>query len=410
MAAHLEGKGSSVLDFTGFAQKFGTVLSYIRIADEPANINQVRIEKARADALIGCDLVVSSSPKASSTYRPGHTRALVNTAEMSTGDFVKYRDANLNASERIAAIGRAVGDGNLATVDANKVAEKLMGNTIYANVLLLGCAWQQGLVPVSLDAMIRAIELNAVEVEKNKQAFAWGRVAAVDPDRIERLVDDKDGVITDETLDDIVQRRADFLVDYQDQALADRYRALVQQVSDTEAANGGKGNFAEAVARSYFKLLSYKDEYEVARLHTRSGFLESVRRDFGSKAKLKFHLAPPLLNSRKDARGRPRKKEFGAWVIPLFKILANMRRFRGTKLDVFGMTHDRRLERALITEFEAIIDNLVSELTADNIDQASDVAALFMDIRGYGPVKEQAIEDVRARVSMRLCADDTSDN
>ena len=410
MAAHLEGKGSSVLDFTGFAQKFGTVLSYIRIADEPANINQVRIEKARADALIGCDLVVSSSPKASSTYRPGHTRALINTAEMSTGDFVKYRDANLNASERIAAIGRAVGDGNLATVDANEVAEKLMGNTIYANVLLLGCAWQQGLVPVSLDAMIRAIELNAVEVEKNKQAFAWGRVAAVDPDRIERLVDDKDGVITDETLDDIVRRRADFLVDYQDQALADRYRALIQRVRDTEAANGGKGNFAEAVARSYFKLLSYKDEYEVARLHTQSGFLESVRRDFGSKAKLKFHLAPPLLNSRKDARGRPRKKEFGAWVIPLFKILANMRRFRGTKLDVFGMTHDRRLERALITEFESIIDNLVSELTTDNIDHASDVAALFMDIRGYGPVKEQAIEDVRARVSMRLCADDTGDN
>lgn len=179
---------------------------------------------------------------------------------------------------------------------------------------------------------------------------------------------------------------------------------------DLEAANGGKGDFAEAVARSYFKLLSCKDEYEVARLHTQSGFLESVRRDFGSKAKLKFHLAPPLLSSEKDVRGRPRKREFGAWIIPLFKMLARMRRFRGTKLDVFGMTHDRRLERALITEFESIIDNLVSELTAGNIDQASDVAALFMDIRGYGPVKEQAIEDVRARVSMRLCADDTGDN
>ncbi len=410
MAAHLEGKGSSVLDFTGFAQKFGTVLSYIRIADSPANINQVRIEESSANALIGCDLVVSSSPKASSTYRLGLTRALVNTAEMSTGDFVRHRDANLHASERIAAIGRAVGEGNLATVDANKVAESLLGNTIYANVLLLGCAWQQGLVPVSLAAMKRAIELNDVEIEKNQRAFSWGRIAAVDPDRIAQLVNGNDAPTSDATLDDIIQRRADFLIGYQNDALAGRYRALVKRVLDAETHVGGDGEFAEAVARSYFKLLSYKDEYEVARLHADSGFLESVRRDYGDKAKLTFHLAPPLLSARKDSRGRPGKREFGAWMIPLFKILSRMRGLRGTPLDVFGMTRDRRLERELITEFEELIDKLLSNLKRGNIDQASDVAALFMDIRGYGPVKEQAVEDVRARISMRLSASDASSN
>jgi len=410
MAAHLEGKGSSVLDFTGFAQKFGTVLSYIRIAEEPTNINQVRIEESSANALIACDLVVSSSPKASSTYRLGLTRALVNTAEMSTGDFVKNRDADLKVVERIAAIRRAVGDGNLETVDANNVAESLLGNTIYANVLLLGCAWQQGLVPVSLEAITRAIELNAVEVEKNNRAFSWGRIAAVDPDRIAQLINGNDAPTTDETLDDTVQRHADFLIAYQNDALADRYRALVKRVLDAEAKIGGNGEFAEAVARSYFKLLSYKDEYEVARLHADSSFLESLRRDYGNKAKLKFHLAPPLLSARKDSRGRPGKREFGQWVIPLFKILSRMRSLRGTKLDVFGMTHERRVERALIWEFEALVDKLVSNLKPENIVQASELAALFMDIRGYGPVKDQAIEDVRSRISMRLCPRDASGN
>jgi len=226
MAAHLEGKGASVLDFMGFAQKFGTVISYIRIADEPATINQVRIEPARADALIGCDLVVSSSPRASVAYRHDHTRALVNTAEIATADFVRHRDANLKVSERIAAIGSTVGEGNLATLDANALAKAILGNTIYANVIMLGCAWQQGLVPVSLDALHRAIELNAIEVENNRQAFSWGRIAAADPERVRHLVNDT--AAKNESLDEIIKLRADFLVAYQNQALADRFIELVQ--------------------------------------------------------------------------------------------------------------------------------------------------------------------------------------
>jgi indolepyruvate ferredoxin oxidoreductase len=401
MAAHLEGKGASVLDFMGFAQKFGPVLSYIRIADEPATINQVRISKGRADALIGCDLVVSSSPRASQTYSPGITRALVNSAEIATGDFARDRDADLRAADRIAAIEDVVGTANLHTLDANSLSASLMGDTIYANVLLLGAAWQQGLVPVTLDALMRAIELNGVETEKNQQAFTWGRIAADHPEHIEDLLDDHVPTV-DASLEAVVARRSDFLVDYQDAALAERYRTLVDQVSTAERAVGGDGQLAEAVARSYFRLLSYKDEYEVARLHTQTGFLESVKHDFGTGAKVRFHLAPPTLNGKLDARGRPQKKQFGAWMIPVMRVLARLRRLRGTPFDPFGMTAERRTERALIREFEHRIEQLLAALTRDNIDAITEIVALYGDIRGYGPVKDEAVEEVRLKVAHRI--------
>jgi indolepyruvate ferredoxin oxidoreductase len=399
MAAHLEGKGASVLDFMGFAQKFGTVISYIRIADEPANINQVRIEQARADALIGCDLVVSSSPRASVAYSKGHTQAVVNTAEMTTADFVKHRDANMQAGERIAAIGRIVGEDNLSTLDANALAETLLGNTIYANVMMLGCAWQKGLVPVSLNALERAIELNGVEIEKNKQAFDWGRIAAANPDSLPvgapHRRDRGHGPLLrhDESLEETIARRAEFLVDYQNQALADRYTALVQRVRD---ADGSSDELTGAVAKSYFKLLSYKDEYEVARLHTQTGFLESIRDAYGASAKIRFHMAPPLLSRKKDARGRPLKKEFGTGTIPLLKLLAKLRGLRGTKFDLFGLSADRRTERALIREFEDRVDDLLPTLNDSNADRILEVFASYMDIRGYGPVKDKAIDDMRS--------------
>jgi indolepyruvate ferredoxin oxidoreductase len=401
MAAHLEGKGTSVLDFMGFAQKFGPVISYIRIAREPADINQVRIEQARADALIGCDLVVSSSPKASKTYRPGHTRAVLNSAEMSTGDFVRHRDASLRASDRIDAIRDVVGEGNLSLLDANKMAGRLMGDTIFANVLMLGAAWQQGLVPVSLDAIMRAIELNGVEIEKNKQAFTWGRVAADHPEHVEDLAVTQE-VRVPETLERITERRAKFLVEYQDEALSRRYKDLVDKARDAELGVGGDGRFAKAVARSYFKLLSYKDEYEVARLHTRTGFLESLKRDWGAGARVRFHLAPPILSGKPDARGRPRKREFGAWMVPVLRLLASLRGLRGTRFDPFGMTAERRMERRLILEFENRVEELLGVLNAENLDLATEIVSLYMDIRGYGPVKEEAIEDVRTRVANKI--------
>jgi len=391
MAAHLEGKGASVLDFMGFAQKFGTVVSFIRIADEPDKLNQVRIEQASADALIGCDIVVSSSPRASSRFRKGGTRAILNTAEMPTANFVQYRDASLRIDDRVAAIQQIVGEDNVNTLDANALAERLLGNTIFANVLLLGAAWQQGLVPVGMDALIRAIELNAVEVEKNKQAIGWGRLAAADPDFISRY---KEPVL-DESPDDMINRRAEFLIDYQNQALADRYLQLVQRVRD--ASNDD--HLTEAVARSYFKLLSYKDEYEVARLHTQTGFLDTVREAYGDNAKVRFHLAPPLIARKRDTRGRPYKMEFGSWLLLPMRLLARMRRLRGTKLDIFGMSADRRLERELIHEFEDLVDQLLPKLTSETLDGARELVGNFMDIRGYGPVKEQAAVDVRAKIA-----------
>ena len=302
MAAHIEGKGASVLDFTGFAQKFGPVLSYIRIAGDPSKLNQVRIEKAQADALIGCDLVVSSSPKASSTYRLGSTRAVLNTTEMSTADFVRYRDASLRADERIESIGRVIGEQNLFTVAANHIAEALLGNTIYANVLMLGYAWQSGLVPVSIEAIGRAIELNGVEVDRNKEAFGWGRIAAGNPDHIKDLLAGPVPTVDkDKTLDQAIQRRAEFLIDYQNHALAERYHELVNSVRMAEEQLAPPSDFqlTDAVARAYFKLLAYKDEYEVARLHTSTGFLEKIKRDFGDKARGQFPSGTAAVDTRR---------------------------------------------------------------------------------------------------------------
>ena len=397
MAAHIEGKGSSVLDFMGFAQKFGPVLSYIRLAAQPSDINQVRIEPARADALIGCDLVVSSSPKASITYDPDHTKAVLNTAEMLTADFVQHRDANLRASVRVDAINKAVGE--LSTLDANRLAQELMGDTIYANVLLLGYAWQNGLVPLSQVALLRAIELNGVAIENNKRAFTWGRFAAAHPERLKLAL--SESVAVEESLEDMIKRRSDFLVGYQNEALAERFEDRVAAVRKAEEALGGGESLTKAVAKTYFKLLAYKDEYEVARLHTRPEFLDSVKRDFGDGAKLRFHMAPPLLSREKDARGRPRKKEFGRWMLPLFRVLASMRGLRGTAFDMFGKTAERRMERELIVEFEQCIDEFLQEPTDDAAILTADIAGMYMDIRGYGPVKEQAADDVRRRIATR---------
>ena len=405
MAAHLEGKGASVLDFMGFAQKFGPVLSYLRLAPNPAELNQVRIDCEQADALIGCDLVVSSSSQASKNYRAGHTRVVLNTTEMSTADFVRHRDASLKADERVAAIEDVVGGENLTTIAANRIAEKLLGNTIYANVLILGFAWQNGLVPVSLDAILRAIELNAVEVDTNKKAFGWGRIAAANPAFIAtQMSDTPPSTGGSDSLHDLIVRRADFLADYQNATLSNKFLELVNRVRAAEVtvSAGDDCPLTEAVASAYFKTLAYKDEYEVARLHTDTGFLEKIRSEYGDKARLRFHMAPPLLNGERDVRGRPRKKEFGSWLIPIFRILARMRRLRGGRLDIFGMTAERRTERELIGEFEDTVEQILQGLSRDSLGLATDVVKLYLDIRGYGPVKDLAVAEVRAKVRQQL--------
>ena len=405
MAAHLERKGASVLDFTGFAQKFGPVLSYIRIADNPDGLNQVRIDDARADALIGCDLVVSTSPRASRVYGNGHTKAVLNTTEMSTADFVRHRDASLRSSDRVAELERVVGTNNLSTVAANQLSEKLLGNTIYANVLMLGYAWQIGLLPVSLDALLRAIELNGVEIERNKDALQWGRIAAADMKSISKLITPIPALPqAEESLDDAIQRRADILEAFQNNALSKKYTDLVEKVRTTEQSIASTESelLTRAVCNAYFKTLAYKDEYEVARLHTQGDFLTGLRETYGKNSRLRFHLAPPSLTSKTDARGRPVKKEFGAWIIPVFRILASLKGLRGTALDPFGYTAERKMERSLIAELEDTVETILEQLTGENINEAASVIALYSDIRGYGPVKDAAVRKNRVLIEAGL--------
>ena len=391
MAAHLEGKGASVLDFTGFAQKFGPVLSYIRLAAQPDDLNQVRIEQGSADALIGCDLVVSSSPKASGLYRRG-TKAVVNTAEMPTGDVVRSRDADLSGPARLAAIANVVGAESFSSLDANALAETRLGDAVFANMILLGFAWQKGLAPISLAALERAIALNGVEVERNLEAFAAGRLAAASSSVAEPARQ-----APAETLADIVERRAAFLADYQDAAWAARYRTAVERVRAAEAPHDSQA-LAEAVARSLFKLMAYKDEYEVARLHMESGFLDDLRRRFEGDFTVNYHLAPPFLASGRDARGRPFKRRFGSWIQAPMRVLARLKRLRGTPFDIFGYSAERRMERGLIAWYDALIETMIRRLPTEPPQALLALAQAPMEIRGFGPVKAEAVVKVKAAV------------
>ncbi|MEM7279624.1 MAG: indolepyruvate ferredoxin oxidoreductase family protein, partial [Pseudomonadota bacterium] len=404
MAAHLEGKGASVLDFMGFAQKFGPVLSYIRLAESPDALHQVRIGPGQADALIGCDLVVSSSPKASGTFAADKTRAVLNTAEMATADFVLHRDANLKADERFSAIEKAVKE--LYGVAANKVADVCLGDSIYANVLLTGMAWQQGLIPISLAAMQEALRLNGVKVENNLQAFAWGRLAAARPDFVRSQMQSPTPEPSMETLDSVIARRAEFLTGYQNTALAGRYEALVRQVEAAEREANASSSFdlTRAVVRSYFKLLAYKDEYEVARLHSDPAFKKKLNDQFEGDFKLNYHLAPPALPAKLDARGRPYKRQFGAWLTPFLGILARGKRLRGSAFDLFGLQADRKMERALIVEFEQTVQRWLGKIGNVSDAELLELAQAPMEIRGYGPVKEKAVIEYRERVASMLDA------
>ncbi|MGJ8625840.1 MAG: indolepyruvate ferredoxin oxidoreductase family protein [Sulfitobacter sp.] len=391
MAAHLEGKGASVLDFTGFAQKFGTVLGYVRIAATPGDVHQVRIDQGSADAVIGCDMVVSSASKASAHYRSG-TKVVLNRAEMPTGDLVLNRDADLKIDQREQVIADVVGTDNLAAFDANKMAERLMGDAVFANVMMLGFAWQQALVPVSLSALYQAIELNAVAPEKNKTAFAFGRMMAVAPEKLSPVSKTAD---VDQTPKALITRRMAFLTDYQDAAYAARYKATL----DAAAPYLTDVHLIMA-AKSLFKLMAYKDEYEVARLHGLPEFATRIAADFEGDYRVKYHLAPPLWPTKRDTRGRPMKRQFGPWMAQGFKLLAHLKGLRGTWANVFAYGADRKLEVGLIEWFEDVLKLVV----APNIEDAQKLAILAapQGIRGYGPIKEAAAEKVQAEVSRLL--------
>ncbi|MGR3505722.1 MAG: indolepyruvate ferredoxin oxidoreductase family protein [Paracoccaceae bacterium] len=399
MAAHLEGKGASVLDFTGFAQKFGTVLGYVRIGASPDAIHQVRIEQGAADAVIGCDAVVCSAPKASAHYRHG-TEVVLNRAEMPTGDLVLHRDADLKIDEREALIRATVGNAHVLAFDANLVAERLMGDTVFANMMLLGAAFQQGMVPVSEMAMKQAILLNGVAVEKNGTAFDLGRIMAAKPDALGDLL--RDTQKGPDTLDALIAHRAEFLAGYQDAAYAQRFTDRIARLR--AAMPAADDDLIATAAKSLFRLMAYKDEYEVARLHTEGRFEAEVAATFEGDYTVKYHLAPPLLPLGKDARGRPNKRAFGAWMRPAFKVLARMKGLRGTALDPFTYSADRKLDRELLDWFEGVMAHAERSFDPDRADEALALLAAPQEIRGYGPVRHKAAEKVMAEVAARMAA------
>ncbi|MDV3255794.1 MAG: indolepyruvate ferredoxin oxidoreductase family protein [Lysobacter sp.] len=462
MAGHLEGKGATVLDQTGLAQKGGAVTTHIRIANTPADIHAVRIAAGEADLVLGCDMVVVNDYWALSKIRGGRSSVVLNSYEAMPGSFTTRPDMQFPATDIIDAVRKALGGGEQAVdklhvVDATQLATALLGDAIMSNLFILGHAWQQGLVPLSLESIMRAVELNGAAIDKNKAAFAWGRLAVVDP----RAVAEAAGLVRNvptaaestphalpmlgagqweghefgspsaprataaqdelrhvpehaagadnvaflplddarlsRSLDEVIARRVAFLTDYQDAGYARRYADFVARVRKAEHERApGSTDLAEAVARYAFKLMAYKDEYEVARLYTSGDFMRRVQQQFEGDFKLKFHLAPPLL-ARKDAQGRGVKREFGPWVFTAFRALAGLRRLRGSVFDVFGYTAERRTERRLVEDYLRTVDGLLATLDPGNVGLAAEIASIPEHIRGYGHVKHEHLEKAKAR-------------
>ncbi len=397
VAAHLEGKSASVLDFMGFAQKGGSVLGFVRLADVPQRLNQVRIDTQQADAILACDIVVGASPEALQTVRHGRTRVLANLHEIPVAESLRNPDASLKVDLLLEKLRFAAGDDLVETFDAQTLAQDFLGDTISANVLAMGYAWQRGAVPLSLAAMQQAIRLNNVAVEKNLMAFALGRLAAGNPAALPALLGDAAPVPAEETLDAVIARGMAHLTGYQNAAYARRFATLVHQVAMAEGQlRSGSTVLAAAVARSALKLMAYKDEYEVARLYTDGRFQQSLQAQFEGDLQLEFHMAPPFL--AKPRHGQPpRKITLGPWLMPALRLLARAKGLRGGALDLFGRTQERRLERALVTQFEARVQDLLQDLSAERLALATQIAAVPLAMRGYGHVKLANVALARAR-------------
>ncbi|MBM3565695.1 MAG: indolepyruvate ferredoxin oxidoreductase family protein, partial [Alphaproteobacteria bacterium] len=406
MAAHIEGKSVSVLDVAGLAQKNGEVYGHIRIADSPEALHAARIGPGEADLLIGCDLITAASGETLGVMAPDRTRAVVNTHETMTAAFTHDPDAAF-AEEKLEHV---VAESTLARdfVDATGLAMALLGDSVGANMLLLGFACQKGLLPVSHAAIDEAIRLNGVAVEFNRHAVAWGRTWAVNPDAVLRAAglapSSPSGAPFD--LAAFIERRAADLAAYQNQAYAARYRAMIERVRAAESRQApGTHALLEAVARAYYKLLAYKDEYEVARLYSDGRFARAISKTFAGPVRLSVHLAPPILAGRNRGDGVPPKHAFGPWMLAAMKFLAPLKILRGTPFDPFGRSEERRAERKLIVEYETLVAELIERLDPGNHALAAELAALPLAIRGFGPVKMRAIAEAKeaeARLLSRL--------
>ncbi len=400
MAAHLENKGATTLDFTGLSQKNGGVNTHIKIAPSPADINVRRISDGSANLLLGCDMI-SASPSISKIGR-GLTKTIMNTEKVPVAAFTRNNEMYFPAKETLSEFVLASREEDVSFVKATEYARKLFGDAIATNMFVVGYAFQKGLIPVSKDAIFRAIELNGVAVEFNRRAFQWGRVAAEDIKKVDALVGDEAAIGKTENkvkpLETLIEDFAQELVGYQNEVYADKYRSAVKAFQTVEIGKQeGASKLTRIVAKNLYKLMAYKDEYEVARLYSDPAFEEKLKAQFDGDFKLKFHLAPPILSRMNKATGRPGKIAFGGWMKHGFRLLAKAKKLRGTRFDLFGYTHERREERAMIDEYHELID-----LAAEHLSDETSVTILKLlnlpdDVRGYGPVKAANIEKMRVR-------------
>ncbi|MCB1915072.1 MAG: indolepyruvate ferredoxin oxidoreductase family protein [Rhodocyclaceae bacterium] len=391
MAAHLDGKGVTVLDMTGLAQKGGSVFSHIRIADRADDLHAVRIAAGEADAVIGGDVIVSASVEALAKMARDRTRAVVNCSETPTSDFTRNPDWQFPLDKMQASVVEAVGREHCEFLDAETLATTLLGDAIATNLFLLGFAWQRGMVPVSFEALQQAIDLNGVAVDMNRKAFLWGRRAAIDLTAVAASVAPA-GTATEDSqnLDERIERRVSALVEYQDAAYAERYRKLVSQVRGAEAVLGSTA-LTETVAHQFFRLMAIKDEYEVARLYCDERFWQQIEETFAGDYEVRFHLAAPLLSRPDPNTGRITKRSFGQGMRRVFRLLHRLKGLRGSRWDLFGRSEERRIERALIDRYERDVGELIDHLSFDRLPLAIEIADLPATIRGFGHVKLAAL-------------------
>ena len=399
MAAHIDGKGIVTQDAAGLAQKGGATWSHVLLAQDQAQIRTTRVSMAAAHLVIGCDPIVTASRETTLRMREGFTHVALNAYSTPTAAFVQNTEWQNPADQCVAEIARTVGEAQLSAFNADALARQMLGDTIYVNPMILGYAWQKGWIPLSREALRRAIELNNVAVANNLAAFEWGRYAAHDPAAVGKLLAPVQTIsfVKREPLETLVQKRADFLTHYQNAAYARDYTDFVDKVRQAEASLG-KTALTEAVARGLFKLMAYKDEYEVARLHADPAFLSRIEGMFEGDYKVRYHLAPPLLASRND-KGELVKRPYGSMMLWGFRGLRHLKFLRGTALDLFGRTEERRTERALIQEYKSAIDTVLAGLKADNHVQALEMARIPEKIKGYGHVKERNLRAVRQQWS-----------
>jgi indolepyruvate ferredoxin oxidoreductase len=408
MAAHLEGKAVTVLDMAGLAQKNGAVMSFVRFGQTAETLYAPRISMAAADAVLGCDVVVTASKDALLKMVSSKTRAVVNTAATPTADFTRNADWKFPKGSMEAAISQSCGD--VQFVEATKLATALLGDSIATNLFMLGFGWQRGLIPLSAKAIERAIELNEVAVDSNKRAFLWGRRAAVDLPKVEVAAQPKSKITNisisrnlSQTLDETIARRVEFLTDYQNAAYAEKYLALVKlvRVSEHRVCPSTDMPLTKAVATYAFKLMAYKDEYEVARLYSNGQFQARLNEVFEGNPTLKFHLAPPLL-SKTNSKGELIKSEYGPWILKAFGVLARFKGLRGGALDIFGRTAERKMERQLIVDYTALVNEVITLLSPENLGQALSLLNLPEQLRGFGHVKERHLKAMNLQWGLQL--------